>query len=165
MTFSGIDEMLAHARSTLRRLAPREVWEAWEAGGVLVDTRPEFQRREAGEIPGAIVIERNHLEWRLDPRCAARIPEATSPDVHWILICAQGYSSSLAAAALQDLGLVNATDVIGGVEAWLAAGLPTVRPAVPTVPRGPGDAGVPCPGGRSGADQHGGQHEAERQAS
>jgi rhodanese-related sulfurtransferase len=139
MTFSGIDEMLVHARSGLRRLRPRE---AWEADGYLVDTRPEFQRRAAGEIPGAIVIERNHLEWRLDPRCEARIPEATSPDVPWILICAEGYSSSLAAAALQEIGLVNATDVIGGVEAWLAEGLPTVRPAVLTVPRRPGDSGA-----------------------
>ena len=81
-------------------------------GARLVDTRPQFQRQADGEIPGAIVIERNHLEWRLDPTSAGRIPEATDHDIAWIVLCDEGYSSSLAAASLQRLGLRNATDVI-----------------------------------------------------
>jgi rhodanese-related sulfurtransferase len=85
------------------------------------------------------VIERNHLEWRLDPTCESRIPEASSRHIQWIVICAEGYSSSLAAAALRELGLHNATDVVGGFDAWVEAGLPTVRPARPTAPRGPGE--------------------------
>ena len=81
--------------------------------------------------PGALVIERNHLEWRLDPASDARIPQATDHDVTWIVVCSEGYSSSLAAASLQDLGLRNATDLDGGFRAWKAAGLP-VRVRRPT---------------------------------
>ncbi|WP_214324476.1 rhodanese-like domain-containing protein [Nonomuraea sediminis] len=142
---TDIDLLLAHARAGLDRLRPAQAWAAAGRGALIADTRPEFQRRAAGEVPGAIVIERNHLEWRLDPKCEARIPEATSHDVHWILICAEGYSSSLAAAVLRQLGLRNATDVIGGFDAWAAEGLPIVRPAHPTPPRGPGEAGLPQP--------------------
>ncbi|WP_326633634.1 rhodanese-like domain-containing protein [Nonomuraea fuscirosea] len=134
-----IDALLARARAGYRRLRPAEAWSAVGRGAKLVDTRPEHQRRASGEIPGAVVIERNHLEWRLDPTCAARIPEASSLHTQWIVICAEGYSSSLAAAALRELGLHNATDVIGGFDAWTEAGLPTVRPARPTPPRGPGE--------------------------
>jgi rhodanese-related sulfurtransferase len=97
-------------------------------GARLVDTRPQIQRQADGEIPGAIVIERNHLEWRLDPTSPARIPEATHDDIVWIVMCNSGYSSSLAAASLQALGLHNATDIIGGYQAWRAAGLPTWVP-------------------------------------
>jgi rhodanese-related sulfurtransferase len=104
-------------------------------GAELVDTRPAFQRESGGEIPGAIVIERNHLEWRLDPTCAARIPEATDHDITWIVLCDEGYSSSLAAASLQLIGLGNATDVIGGFQAWKAAGLRVTAPDTPTRPR------------------------------
>jgi rhodanese-related sulfurtransferase len=95
------------------------------AGALLVDIRPSDQRTRDGEIPGAIVIGRTVLEWRLDPTSPHRITQVTDHDVHVIVICAEGYSSSLAAASLQDLGLVNATDVIGGVDAWKLAGLPT----------------------------------------
>ncbi|WP_043632170.1 rhodanese-like domain-containing protein [Nonomuraea candida] len=134
-----VDRLLARAREGLPRLRPVEAWAAAGHGARIVDTRPEHQRRAAGEIPGAVVVERNHLEWRLDPTCGSRIPEADSPHIQWIVICAEGYSSSLAAAALRELGLLNATDVIGGFDAWVEAGLPTVHPARPTAPRGPGE--------------------------
>ncbi|GAA2079460.1 rhodanese-like domain-containing protein [Actinomadura alba] len=128
-----IDELLAAARARLRRLQPAEAAAASSDGAWLVDTRPQFQRRAGGEIPGAILIERNHLEWRLDPASASRIPEATDHGVRWIVVCEEGYSSSLAAAALQDLGLRNATDLIGGFLAWKSAGLPVIghRPVGP----------------------------------
>ncbi|MFB4267973.1 rhodanese-like domain-containing protein [Nonomuraea sp. GTA35] len=134
-----VDRLLAQARAGFQRLRPAEAWAAAGRGAKIVDTRPEHQRRAAGEVPGAIVIERNHLEWRLDPTCESRIPEASSRHIQWIVICAEGYSSSLAAAALRELGLHNATDVVGGFDAWVEAGLPTVRPARPTGPRGPGE--------------------------
>jgi rhodanese-related sulfurtransferase len=123
-----IEHALAAARVGLCRLDPAEAAEAARCGARLVDTRPECQRRADGEIPGAIVIERNHLEWRLDPTSAGRIPEATDHDITWIVLCHEGYSSSLAAASLQRLGLRNATDVIGGFHAWKAAGLPITPP-------------------------------------
>ena len=123
-----IDHLLAAARAGLRRLEPAEAADAAGNGARLVDTRPGFQRQADGEIPGAIVIERNHLEWRLDPTSAGRIPEATDHDITWIVLCNEGYSSSLAAASLQQLGLQNATDVIGGFQAWKAAGLPITTP-------------------------------------
>jgi rhodanese-related sulfurtransferase len=119
-----IDDVLRRARSRLKRLRPEEAAAELERGALLVDTRTEIQRRERGEIPGALVIDRTVLEWRLDPTAPDRIPEATDHRVRVIVICAEGYSSSLAAASLLDLGLVNATDVIGGFEAWNAAGLP-----------------------------------------
>jgi len=130
-----IDDVLAAARAQLCRLDPTEAAAAAANGARLVDTRPQFQRQADGEIPGAIIIERNHLEWRLDPASAARIPEATGHDVAWIVLCDQGYSSSLAAASLQLLGLRNATDVIGGFQAWKAAGMPVTTPPTPTRPR------------------------------
>ncbi|MEH0842805.1 rhodanese-like domain-containing protein [Micromonospora sp. CPCC 205711] len=120
----GVDALLEQARSGLRRLTPQATVEAVRAGALLVDTRPEAQRREQGNLPGAIVIDRTVLEWRLDPASESRIPEATGYDRAIVLICRHGYSSSLAAASLQALGLRNATDVIGGVEAWQEAGLP-----------------------------------------
>jgi len=132
---TGIDDLLARARTGLPRLEPDRALDAVRRGAVLVDTRPEFQRRADGEIPGAIVIERNHLEWRLDPSSAASIPEAVDHDIEWIVICDEGYSSSLAAASLRSLGLPKATDVIGGFQAWRDAGLPVTRPATPTSPR------------------------------
>ncbi|AEA22814.1 rhodanese-like domain-containing protein [Pseudonocardia benzenivorans] len=119
-----IDDVLADARARLRRVGPREAADLRERGAILVDTRPQWQRDAEGAIPGALVIERNHIEWRLDPASDARIPEATDHDVTWIVFCSEGYSSSLAAASLQDLGLHNATDLDGGFQAWKAAGLP-----------------------------------------
>jgi rhodanese-related sulfurtransferase len=122
-----IDDLLSLARDRLVRLSPRQAWEAWRAGGVLVDTRPAAQRSDEGEIPGALVVERNHLEWRFDPASDARLPQAVDHDVQVILFCSEGYSSSLAAASLQDLGLHRATDVIGGFQAWRAEGLPSTK--------------------------------------
>jgi rhodanese-related sulfurtransferase len=121
-----VDEVLAASRRGVRRLTPREAAAAAARGALLVDTRTEVQRRRQGEVPGALVIDRTVLEWRLDPRSGSRIPEATGYDVEVVVLCRQGYSSSLAAASLRDVGLHRATDVVGGVEAWIAAGLPVV---------------------------------------
>jgi rhodanese-related sulfurtransferase len=121
-----IDKMLEAARRNLGRLTPEQAFVEQAQGAVLVDTRTHEQRRRGGEIPNALVIDRNVLEWRLDPTSPDRIPQATGDAVRVIVLCAEGYSSSLAAASLQALGLVNATDVIGGFRAWHAAGLPVV---------------------------------------
>ena len=120
-----VDEILAAARARLHRLDPIDAAAAVGRGALLVDTRPEWQRRIEGEIPGALLIERNHIEWRLDPASDARIPEAVDHDIEVIVVCSEGYASSLAAASLQDLGLHRATDLIGGFRAWREAGLPT----------------------------------------
>ncbi len=117
---SRIDAVLAAARSRLRRLPAADVPAALRRGALLVDIRPGWQRAQEGEVaasPQVLVIERNHLEWRCDPTSEARIPEAVDDDVEWIVLCSEGYTSSLAAAALQDLGLHRATDVIGGYHA------------------------------------------------
>ena len=121
---TGIGELLAAARTRLDRVGPDKAAALVADGALLVDTRPQWQRDAEGTLPGALVIERNHLEWRLDPTSDARIPEATDHDVTWIVVCSEGYSSSLAAASLQDLGLRHATDLDGGFRAWKAAGLP-----------------------------------------
>lgn len=121
----GIDEILAGARARLQRLDPHAVDAALRRGAVLVDIRPAAQRAEHGEIPGAVLIERNVLEWRLDPRSDARLSFADSYDLEVIVTCQEGYTSSLAAASLQDLGLHRATDLAGGYAAWRIAGLPT----------------------------------------
>ena len=102
MQRTSVDELLAHARARLVRLTATQAWSAVRDGAFLVDIRPEFQRRADGELPGALVIERVHLEWRCDPASPARVPEATGYDVRWIILCDEGYSSSLAAASLQD---------------------------------------------------------------
>jgi rhodanese-related sulfurtransferase len=125
----SIDDILAQARARLTRLGPLEASRAVEAGALLVDIRPAAQRRLEGEVggAGALVIERNVLEWRLDPASPWRIPEvdAGGYDLQVIVLCSEGYTSSLAAAALKDLGLERATDLAGGFKAWAAAGLPT----------------------------------------
>ncbi|ADP81063.1 Rhodanese domain protein [Pseudofrankia inefficax] len=122
---SRIDGMLARARARLRRVGPVEAAQEIADGALLVDIRPAAQRAAEGEIPDALVIERNVLEWRLDPTSDARLPVATGDDLRVLVICSEGYTSSLAAAALQELGLHRATDVVGGYHAWAAAGLPT----------------------------------------
>jgi rhodanese-related sulfurtransferase len=122
-----VDALLEEARRGLSRLSPQEAAAAVAAGALLVDTRTAQQRSAQGELPGAVVVDRTVLEWRLDPTSPDRIPEASGPDLHVVVVCRQGYSSSLAAASLQRLGLHRATDVIGGVEGWLAAGLPVHR--------------------------------------
>jgi rhodanese-related sulfurtransferase len=119
-----IDEKLDQARRRLKRVDAREAAVELDRGALLVDIRTDAQRIRDGEILGALVIDRTVLEWRLDPTSPSRIAQATGHDVRVMVLCAEGYSSSLAAASLQDLGLVNATDVIGGFEAWKAAGLP-----------------------------------------
>lgn len=134
----SIHEILAAARTRLARLSPAEAFAACGAGATLIDIRPAAQRAAAGEIPGSVVIERNHLEWRLDPASDARLPWVTGYDVRPVVFCEEGYTSSLAAAALQDLGLACATDVTGGYTAWQAAGLPTAHPAERTVAIAPG---------------------------
>ena len=121
---AAIYRALDKARRRLKRVTPEQAAAEHAAGAVIVDTRPSEQRRRDGEIPGAVVVDRNVLEWRLDPTSPDRIPEASSRDLRVILICNEGFSSSLAAASLQQLGLINATDVIGGFQAWKAAGLP-----------------------------------------
>lgn len=120
---SRIDAVLAAARARLRRLAAGEVPAALARGAVLVDIRPQAQRAREGEVSGALVIERNVLEWRCDPTSDARLPQAVDDQVQWVVLCSEGYTSSLAAAALQDLGLHRATDVIGGYRALKAVAL------------------------------------------
>src|SRR5581483_11408582 len=122
-----IDQVLDDARVRLARLNPQQAQRAVAAGAVLVDIRPAAQRAAEGEIPGALIVERNVLEWRFDPASEARIPEATGYDVRVVVFCSEGYTSSLAAAALQDLGLSRATDLDGGFKAWRAAGLPVTQ--------------------------------------
>ena len=123
-TGKTVEQLLDEARARLRRLSPIETADALAAGALVVDTRPTAQRGSEGALPGALVIERNVLEWRLDPASPDRIPEVTGHDQVVVVVCSEGYSSSLAAAALQELGLRNATDLEGGFQAWKAAGLP-----------------------------------------
>lgn len=118
-----IDQMLDNARSQLRRIQPVELPAALARGAILVDIRPAAQRAQEGSLPGALVIERNVLEWRLDPSSSARLALAADHDVEWIVVCSQGYTSSLAAASLRQLGLHRATDLVGGYQALVAAGL------------------------------------------
>ncbi|MGW7260159.1 rhodanese-like domain-containing protein [Streptomyces sp. NPDC054834] len=121
----GIDELLERVRAGYRRIEAREAYEAARAGdALLVDIRYAALRDRDGLIPGALVIERNELEWRLDPRGSHRVPEATGHDLHIVVICNEGYASSLAAASLHQLGLHRATDLVGGFQAWKAAELP-----------------------------------------
>jgi rhodanese-related sulfurtransferase len=120
---SRIDCMLDTARARLRRLAASEVPDALRRGAVLVDIRPQTQRAHEGKVPGGLVVERNVLEWRCDPTSDARLPQAVDDGVEWVIVCSEGYTSSLAAAALQDLGLHRATDVIGGYHALAATGV------------------------------------------
>ncbi|MCV7289277.1 sulfurtransferase [Mycolicibacterium wolinskyi] len=119
---SRIDAVLEAARARLDRLPAADVPAALADGAVLVDIRPAAQRAREGEVDGALVIERNVLEWRCDPTSDARIPQAVDDDVYWVILCSEGYTSSLAAASLLDLGLHRATDVIGGYHALVASG-------------------------------------------
>ena len=119
----SVDRLLAAARATYQRVTADEARRAATDGAVIVDIRPAWQRAE--EIPGALIIERNHLEWRLDPSSTARVEQAAS-DQRWIIVCQEGYASSLAAASIRRLGL-DATDVIGGVAAWREAGFVLVN--------------------------------------
>nr|WP_202542338.1 rhodanese-like domain-containing protein [Streptomyces sp. SID2563] len=120
----GIDELLERVRAGYERLGPREAREAAAEGALLVDIRYAELRERDGLIPGALVIERNELEWRLDPRGSHRVPEAVDHGLRVVVICNEGYASSLAAESLHRLGLYRATDLVGGFQAWRAAGLP-----------------------------------------
>ena len=126
-----LDELLTRARRDLVRVGPEQAAVELANGALLVDIRPADQRSAGGEVPGATVIDRNVLEWRLAPASQWRIAAITGPETRVIVLCNQGYSSSLAAATLKELGLFNATDIAGGFEAWQAAGLPT-RKSEPT---------------------------------
>ncbi|WP_377269101.1 rhodanese-like domain-containing protein [Peterkaempfera sp. SMS 1(5)a] len=124
----SIDQALAEARSHLERLTVHQAAAAVADGALLVDIRYAALRDRDGTIPGALVVERNELEWRLDPQCDHRLPEAAHHELWVVVICNEGYASSLAAVSLQQLGLHRATDLVGGFQAWAAAGLP-VTPA------------------------------------
>ena len=117
--------MLAQARLGLRRVGPHQAKQIADGGGLLIDIRPAAQRAEFGGIPGARIVERNNLEWRLDPGGSHRIPEAEDPDRPVVIICQEGYASSLAAASVIGVGRTSVTDLDGGFVAWKRAGLPT----------------------------------------
>jgi rhodanese-related sulfurtransferase len=119
-----VDQLLGEARASLERLTPEDARAAMSAGAVLVDIRTETQRAQDGAIPGSLFIPRNVLEWRCDPTSPWRDPAVANPDARVVVICHAGYQSSLAAATLQRLGHLDATDVIGGFQAWRSAGLP-----------------------------------------
>jgi rhodanese-related sulfurtransferase len=122
-----LDDLLAAARAGLDRLDPVGAAAAVADGAVLIDIRSDRQIAADGVVPGALVVPRNVLEWRLDPACAYRLADAPGLDAHVILMCNEGYASSLAAATLQQLGFARATDLDGGFQAWRAAGLPVDR--------------------------------------
>jgi rhodanese-related sulfurtransferase len=128
-----VEELLTEARAGLRRLAPGAAAQAARDGAVLVDIRPAAVRAAEGEVPGALVVERNVLEWRFAPTSAWRVPQA-GPDVIVVVVCNDGFTSSLAAHALRRLGVHRATDLVGGFRAWRAAGLPTVPGPSPAIP-------------------------------
>ncbi|WP_411128650.1 rhodanese-like domain-containing protein [Streptomyces sp. x-19] len=128
---STVDELLARARRGLDRVDPARAAALQEAGGLLVDIRYARLRERDGTIPGALVVERNELEWRLDPTGEHRAPEATHHDLPIVVICNEGYASSLAAVSLHALGLHRATDLIGGFQAWREAGLPVQGAGLP----------------------------------
>src|ERR1700722_6123656 len=126
---TAIDALLEQVRSSLDRVGPAEAAALLAADGVLVDIRPAGQRAAFGEIPGAVIVDRNVLEWRLDPTCPHRLPSVDESYLERpvVVVCQEGYASSIAAATLQALGLAGATDLDGGFAAWAAAGLPVYR--------------------------------------
>jgi rhodanese-related sulfurtransferase len=132
----SVDELLQDARAGLQRLEPLQASEQLAAGALLIDIRSEVQRERDGVVPGALFFPRNVLEWRCDPDCPAHDPQVDRLDRQLILMCNEGYQSSLAAAGLQQLGFDCATDLIGGFHAWRAAGLP-VHPVLTEQARGP----------------------------
>jgi rhodanese-related sulfurtransferase len=144
----GIDELVGRVRAGYQRVGAQEAYDAVQAGGaLLVDIRYAALREHDGLIPGALVVERNELEWRLDPRGSHRLPEATGHDLRVVVVCDEGYASSLAAESLHRLGLHRATDLVGGFQAWRAAGLPVTARADGTAAPGVPER-QPMPGGR-----------------
>ena len=140
--FRNVDDFLDAARSRIRRLTPLEAAEQVRRGAIIVDIRPAWQRGTDGEVPGSVIVERNHLEWRLHPDSGAPLPQAAAGQ-EWIVLCTEGYTSSLAAASLHDLGMLNATDMIGGYAAWKDAGLPDEVEVSSTAPPTEGRIYVP----------------------
>ncbi|GAA3533161.1 hypothetical protein GCM10022295_13900 [Streptomyces osmaniensis] len=131
----GIDEFLERVRAGYERIEPRDAYKALQGGeALLVDIRYAALRERDGLIPGALVVERNELEWRLDPQGSHRAPEATSHDLRVVVLCNEGYASSLAVETLRRLGLRRATDLVGGFQAWRAAGLPVTTEVGPPPP-------------------------------
>ncbi len=122
---SAVDRLLAQARLGLQRVDAAQAKQLHDDGGLLIDIRPAAQRAEFGEIPGALIVERNNLEWRLDPEGSHRIPDAEDPDRPVVIVCQEGYASSLAAVSLLQVGRTAVTDLDGGFVAWQDAGLPT----------------------------------------
>jgi rhodanese-related sulfurtransferase len=118
---SAISSLLEECRRSLDRVEAADLASVQAAGALVVDIRPVEQRQRDGELPGALVVDRNVLEWRLDPSSPYRLPVADDPDRRVVLVCDEGYSSSLAAHTLQRIGLANATDLCGGYQAWLTA--------------------------------------------
>lgn len=118
----AVDQLLETARAGLDRVRPADLAGEIESGALVVDIRPAEQRHRDGALPGAIVVDRNVLEWRLDPTCPYHLPEADRTDLRIVLVCNEGYGSSLAAASLRQLGLSRATDLVGGFQGYL--GLP-----------------------------------------
>jgi rhodanese-related sulfurtransferase len=143
-----VEKLLASSRATLDRLTPTEAREAQRRGAVLVDIRSDSQRSRDGLVPGAHVVARNVLEWRCDPACAYRDRALARPDVRLVLICDEGCQSSLAAATLQRFGLSRATDLVGGFQAWRAAGLPVLIEPPPAAPPSRGCTASSVPGAR-----------------
>ena len=127
MAARSIDELLEESRRGLVRVTVQEAVASMAAGGLLVDIRPLELRRRDGEVPGALVVDRNVLEWRLDPASPYRLPDVTGYDLDVVVLCNEGYSSSLVADTLRTLGLRRAVDVVGGFVAWAADGLPVER--------------------------------------
>lgn len=140
-SYRSVEELLAVARAGITRLTPHEAATAVAEGALIVDIRPGWQRQSDGEVPGSVIVERNHLEWRLHPASDARLPQARKGQ-RWIVLCTEGYTSSLAAASLASLG-VPAADVEGGIRAWAAAGLPVV-PGATAVEEVVPDGGAPA---------------------
>ncbi|MFE3605070.1 rhodanese-like domain-containing protein [Streptomyces goshikiensis] len=127
-TPTGIDALVERVRETYARVDARAAYAASLDGALLVDIRYQALRERDGLIPGALVVERNELEWRLDPQGSHRVPQATGHDLRVIVICNEGYASTLAAASLHALGLRHATDLEGGFQSWKSAGLPVAPP-------------------------------------
>jgi rhodanese-related sulfurtransferase len=119
-----VDELLTEARSGIERLGPEETAAAMSAGAVLVDIRSEYQRDRDGVVPGSVFVPRNALEWRCDPESKWRDERVSEPSRRLIVMCDEGYQSSLAAANLKRLGLERVADLAGGFQAWRSAGLP-----------------------------------------
>lgn len=128
-SYASVDELLAAARTSITRLEPYEAYDRVVGGALVVDIRPAWQRESDGEIPGSVIVERNHLEWRLHPSSGASLHQARDGQ-EWIVVCTEGYTSSLAASSLVSLGL-PATDIVGGIHAWRAAGLPVTAGPTP----------------------------------